>query len=62
MEPSKLSPEAEHAVHFREFTQRLAQKFEPLQIFNFSQTAPLIIPKAILMTMKVILNATIAYW
>ncbi|PWS33222.1 HEPN domain-containing protein [Pedobacter paludis] len=37
MEPSKLSPEANHAVHFREFTQRLAQKFEPLQIFNFSQ-------------------------
>jgi len=39
MEPSKLSPEAEHAVHFREFTQRLAQKFEPLQIFNFSQNS-----------------------
>jgi len=39
MEPSKLSSEAEHAVHFREFTQRLAQKFEPLQIFNFSQNS-----------------------
>ncbi|TCO22672.1 hypothetical protein EV200_106317 [Pedobacter psychrotolerans] len=39
MEPSKLSQEAEHAVHFREFTQRLAQKFEPLQIFNFSQNS-----------------------
>lgn len=36
MEP-KLSPEADHAVHFREFIQRLAQKFEPLQIFSFSQ-------------------------
>ena len=36
MEP-KLSPEAEHAVHFRAFIQRLAQKFEPLQIFSFSQ-------------------------
>ncbi|WP_431291649.1 HEPN domain-containing protein [Pedobacter sp. P26] len=35
MEP-KLSPEAEHAVYFREFIHRLAQKFEPLQIFNFS--------------------------
>ncbi|MFF5380283.1 HEPN domain-containing protein [Pedobacter suwonensis] len=38
MEP-KLSPEAEHAVHFREFIHRLAQKFEPLQIFNFSQNS-----------------------
>src|SRR5215217_469705 len=37
MEPSKLSPEANHAVHFREFVQRLAQKFEPLQVFSFSQ-------------------------
>jgi len=37
METSKLSSEAEHAVHFREFIQRLAQKFEPLQIFSFSQ-------------------------
>jgi len=36
MEP-KLSPEANHAVPFREFIQRLAQKFEPLQIFSFSQ-------------------------
>lgn len=36
MELSKLSPEAEHAIHFREFIHRLAQKFEPLQIFNFS--------------------------
>ncbi|RZJ64683.1 MAG: HEPN domain-containing protein [Flavobacterium sp.] len=38
MEP-KLSPEAEHAVHFREFIHRLAQKFEPLQIFSFSQNS-----------------------
>lgn len=37
MEPSKLSLEADHAVHFREFIQRLAQKFEPLQIFSFSK-------------------------
>lgn len=36
MEP-KLSPDAHHAVHFREFIQRLAQKFEPLQIFSFSK-------------------------
>jgi HEPN domain-containing protein len=36
MEP-KLSPDADHAVHFREFIQRLAQKFEPLQIFSFSK-------------------------
>nr|WP_084407024.1 HEPN domain-containing protein [Pedobacter panaciterrae] len=36
MEP-KLSPEANHAVHFREFIQRLAQKFEPLKIFSFSK-------------------------
>ncbi|WP_293782698.1 HEPN domain-containing protein [uncultured Pedobacter sp.] len=36
MEP-KLSSEAEHAVHFRAFIQRLVQKFEPLQIFSFSQ-------------------------
>ncbi|NTE02112.1 HEPN domain-containing protein [Agrobacterium tumefaciens] len=39
MEPSKLSPEANHAVHFREFIQQLAQKFEPLQIFSFSQNS-----------------------
>lgn len=38
MEP-KLSPEAEHAVHFREFIHRLARKFEPLQIFSFSQNS-----------------------
>lgn len=38
MEP-KLSPEAEYAVHFREFIHRLAQKFEPLQIFSFSQNS-----------------------
>jgi len=38
MEP-KLSPEAEHPVHFREFIHRLAQKFEPLQIFSFSQNS-----------------------
>lgn len=38
MELSKLSPEAEHADHFREFIQRLVQKFEPLQIFCFSQS------------------------
>lgn len=38
MEP-KLSPEANHAVHFREFIQRLAQKFEPLQILSFSQNS-----------------------
>lgn len=37
MEPSKLSPEAKHAANFREFIQQLAQKFEPLQIFSFSQ-------------------------
>lgn len=36
MEP-KLSPEANHAIHFREFVLRLAQKFEPLQVFSFSQ-------------------------
>lgn len=34
---SKLSPEANHAFHFRDFIQRLAQKFEPLQIFSFSK-------------------------
>ncbi|MFC3563268.1 hypothetical protein [Pedobacter jamesrossensis] len=34
---SKLSPEANHTVHFREFVLRLAQKFEPLQVFSFSQ-------------------------
>jgi len=39
MEPSKLSPEAEHAVHFRKFIHRLAQKFEPLQIFSFLQNS-----------------------
>ena len=39
MEPSKSSPEAEHAVHFREFIHRLAQKFEPLQIFSFLQNS-----------------------
>jgi HEPN domain-containing protein len=39
MESSKLSPEANHAVHFREFVQRLAQKFEPLQIFSFSKNS-----------------------
>lgn len=38
MEP-KLSPEAEHAVHFRAFIHRLARKFEPLQIFSFSQNS-----------------------
>lgn len=38
MEP-KLSPEANHAIHFREFIQRLSQKFEPLQIFSFSQNS-----------------------
>ncbi|MDQ0639285.1 HEPN domain-containing protein [Pedobacter sp. W3I1] len=38
MEP-KLLPEADHAYHFREFTQRLAQKFVPLQIFSFSQNS-----------------------
>jgi HEPN domain-containing protein len=38
MEP-KLSREAEHAVHFREFIHRLAQKFDPLQIFSFSQNS-----------------------
>lgn len=37
MESSKLSPEANHAVHFRDFVQRLAQKFEPMQIFSFSR-------------------------
>lgn len=36
MEP-KFSPEANHALHFREFVKRLAQKFEPLQIYSFSQ-------------------------
>ncbi|WP_412468347.1 HEPN domain-containing protein [Pedobacter sp. KLB.chiD] len=36
MEP-KLSPEAEHAVHFRAFIHRLARKFEPLKILSFSQ-------------------------
>lgn len=39
MEPSKLSPEADHTYHFREFIHRLAQKFEPLQIFSFSQNS-----------------------
>lgn len=39
MEPSKLSPETEHAIHFRQFIHQLAQKFEPLQIFNFSQNS-----------------------
>ena len=34
---SKLSLEADHAFHFREFIRRLAQKFEPLQIFSFSK-------------------------
>ncbi|SDG72367.1 HEPN domain-containing protein [Pedobacter terrae] len=38
MEP-KLSAEAEQAVHFRAFIQRLAQKFEPLQIFSFLQNS-----------------------
>jgi len=38
MEP-QLSSEAKHAVHFREFIHRLAQKFEPLQIFSFSQNS-----------------------
>ncbi len=38
MEP-RLSSEAEHAVHFREVIQRLAQKFDPLQIFSFSQNS-----------------------
>jgi len=38
MEP-QLSPEAEHAVHFRALIHRLAQKFEPLQIFSFSQNS-----------------------
>jgi HEPN domain-containing protein len=38
MEP-KLSSDAHHAVHYREFIQRLAQKFEPLQIFSFSQSS-----------------------
>jgi uncharacterized protein len=38
MEP-KLSSEAEHAVHFREFIHRLAQKFDPLQILSFSQNS-----------------------
>jgi HEPN domain-containing protein len=37
MKPSPLSPEANHAVHFREFIQQFAQKFEPLQIFSFSK-------------------------
>jgi HEPN domain-containing protein len=39
MEPSKLSPEAKYAFHFREFIQRLAQKFNPLQILSFSQNS-----------------------
>jgi len=39
MESSKLSLEANHASHFRELIQRLAQKFEPLQIFSFSQNS-----------------------
>lgn len=34
---TKLSPEANHAVHFREFVLWLAQKFVPLQVFSFSQ-------------------------
>jgi uncharacterized protein len=38
MEP-KLSLEVEQAVHFKAFIQRLAQKFEPLQIFSFSQNS-----------------------
>jgi HEPN domain-containing protein len=37
MKTSTLSPEANHAVHFREFIQQFAQKFEPLQIFSFSK-------------------------
>lgn len=37
MEPSPLSSAADSAFNFREFIQRLAQKFEPLQIFSFSQ-------------------------
>lgn len=39
MEPSKLSPEADHAVYFRKFIQQLAQKFEPIQVFSFSKTS-----------------------
>jgi uncharacterized protein len=39
MEPSKLPPEADQVLHFREFIQRLAEKFEPLQIFSFSQNS-----------------------
>jgi len=39
MEPSKLSSEAEHVVHFREFIYRLVQKFEPLKILSFSQNS-----------------------
>jgi len=38
MEP-KLSTEAEHAAHFRAFIHRLTQKFDPLQIFSFSQNS-----------------------
>ncbi|QDW24742.1 HEPN domain-containing protein [Pedobacter sp. KBS0701] len=38
MEP-QLSPEANPAVHFRALIHRLAQKFEPLQIFSFSQNS-----------------------
>jgi len=36
---NKLSPEGDHALHFREFNQRLAHKFEPFQIFRFSQNS-----------------------
>ena len=38
MEPN-LSPKAEHTVHFSTFIERLAQKFDPLQIFSFSQNS-----------------------
>ncbi len=37
MEPSKLSPEADHATLFRKIIRQFALKFEPLQIFSFSQ-------------------------
>lgn len=39
MEPLKLSAEADHIIYFREFIQQLTQKFEPLQIFSFSQNS-----------------------
>ncbi|PVH25143.1 HEPN domain-containing protein [Sphingobacterium corticibacter] len=38
MEP-KLSAETGHAVHFKELIHQMVQKFEPLQIFSFSQNS-----------------------